>query len=322
MSRPAPDPSVEYSDAALHYRASLSWRLAAPRYWASWLAVGVLGLCALLPLSLSRAFGAGLGRLMHRINRKRRDIVSTNLALCFPELTAEERTARQRAHFRVSGQAYVDLGLLAFGNTGRVRRTVAFRGIEHYQTPLRLGQPVILLVPHTVGMNYTGALVADLHPMFGLIKPVSNPVMDWLLHRARTRFGCVLLLRVGGLRPVVRAILSGQTFYYLPDEDHGPKNSVFVPFFGVPAATLTTPGRMARLARATVVPCFTRLTPGGYEIWFEPALDNFPGSDETADAARMNRVLEAGLRQMPEQYMWTFKVFKTRPGGAPSPYER
>lgn len=321
MSRPATDTSAA-NHPALLYRARLHWRLAAPRYWASWLIVGFLIVCAWLPLPVSRAVGAGMGNLMRRTNRKRRDIVALNLRMCFPHLSDTEREALARAHFRTAGQAYLDIGLLAFANRARVRRLVRFVGLEHYQSVLAQQRPVILLVPHNIGMNFTGSLLAAEHPMFGLIKPLANPVMDWLLHRGRTRFGCQLFQREQGLRPVVRAIQERVTFYYLPDEDHGPKNSVFAPFFGVPAATLTTPGRMARLTGAAVVPCFTSLTPGGYEIRFEPALENFPSGDETADAARMNEVLEAGIRRMPAQYTWTFKLFKTRPDNAPSPYER
>jgi lauroyl/myristoyl acyltransferase len=122
------------------------------------------------------------------------------------------------------------------------------------------------------------------------------------------------------LRPVLRALKEGLSFHYSPDEDFGAARSVFVDFFAAPTATLPILGRLARSANALVVPCMTRLTDKGYEVKFWPALTNYPTGDEMMDAARMNAAMEAGLREMPEQYMWTFKIFKTRPGGAPSPY--
>lgn len=304
------------------YRPRLAWRHLPPRHPGGWLLLGLFWLCAFLPFALTRPIGAVLGAVMRTGNRKRREIARVNLVLCFPDLPERERERLLRRHFRVSGQAYLDLGLLAFAPAWRVRTAVRIAGIEHYREPLRAGRPVILLVPHTMGMNFTGALLADEHAMFGLIKPVADPVMDWLLQRGRMRFGCVLYLKNFGLRQVVRALREGSTFYYLPDEDHGPRHSLFAPFFGVPTATLNTLGRLADMAGAAVVPCFTRLTARGYELRFEPALAPFPTGDDQRDAETMNRVLEQGLRAMPEQYMWTFKLFRTRPGGAPSPYAR
>ena len=304
------------------YQPRLTWQHLSPRHAGSWLLLALFGLCALLPFWMTRPVGAALGRVMLAGNRKRRDIVRVNLALCFPDRSEAEREHMLRRHYTVSGQAYLDLGLLAFAPAWRVRAAVRLEGLEHYQTPLQAGRPVILLVPHAMGMNFTGALLAAEHPMFGLIKPVADPVMDWLLQRGRMRFGCVLYLKNFGLRQVVRALRDRNTFYYLPDEDHGPRHSLFVPFFGVPTATLNTLGRLADMAGAAVVPCFTRLTARGYELRFEPALANFPTGDDQRDAETMNRVLEQGLRDMPEQYMWTFKLFKTRPVGARSPYAR
>lgn len=300
-------------------RASL-----APRHWPAWLAVGLLWVCAQLPMAASRALGALLGVLLWLGNAKRRHIAEVNLALCFPQLAARERARLLRRHYYATGRAYVDLGTLVWGSERRIRRKVHLRGLEHYRAPAAAGRNIILLVPHCVGVNFGGAAIAPYHPIFSMFKPVRNPVANWLLNRARMRFGAKLLARHQGLRPVVRAIRAGMAFYYLPDEDLGPRHSVFAPFFGVPAATLTTLGRLARMTNAAVVPCFTRLLPGGkgYEVVFHPALEGFPSGDERQDAARMNQALEKGIRLAPEQYLWTFKIFKTRPHGAPAPYAR
>jgi lauroyl/myristoyl acyltransferase len=183
---------------------------------------------------------------------------------------------------------------------------------------------VILLAPHALGMNVGGIVVSRHAPVFSMVKPQRSPALNWLLARARVRYGAPLVARAQGMRPVLRGLEQRLVFYYLPDEDFGPQRSVFAPFFGVPAATLPTLGRLAALTGADVVPCFTRMLPGGrgYRVTLEPALADFPSGDPVADAGRMNAVLEAGIRAAPEQYMWTFRLFRTRPDGARSPYDR
>ena len=292
----------------------------APRYWPSWAWLFLLRLMAALPLSWSRAVGAVLGLLMMVTNEKRRKIARINLEMCFPKSSLRERERLLRRHFIVSGQSYFDLAYLAWASERRILRKTHIRGLEHYQD-LR-GRNIILLAPHCVGMNFGGAVIARQRAQFSMVKLQRNPVVNGLLNRGRMRFGCFLLARQQGLRPVIRGLKQGLAFYYLPDEDFGQRQSVFVPFFGVPTATLTTLGRLARLTDALVVPCFTRLLPGGrgYEVILKPPLEDFPNGDRAHDAARMNTVIEEGLRHMPEQYLWTFKIFKTRPGQAPSPY--
>ncbi|WP_372523729.1 lysophospholipid acyltransferase family protein [Sulfuricaulis sp.] len=293
----------------------------APRYWPSWAWLFLLRLMATLPLSWSRVAGAALGLLMMVTNEKRRKIARINLEMCFPKLSLRERERLLRRHFIVSGQSYFDLAYLAWASERRILRKTTIRGLEHYQD-LR-GRNIILLAPHCVGMNFGGAVIARERAQFSMVKLQRNPVVNGLLNRGRMRFGCFLLARQQGLRPVIRGLKQGLAFYYLPDEDFGQRQSVFVSFFGVPTATLTTLGRLARLTNALVVPCFTRLLPGGrgYEVILKPPLEDFPNGDRTRDAARMNVVIEEGLRHMPEQYLWTFKIFKTRPGHAPSPYD-
>lgn len=302
------------------YRLKLDRRSLAPKWWLSWLLLGVLRLMALLPLRISRAFGAMLGGFMYVLNTKRRRIARVNLELCFPEKSERRRAQLLRRHFIVNGQSYVDLGFLAWASERQLLRKTHFRGLESYHA-LR-GHNVILLAPHCVGMNFGGLMASRARATFSMVKLQRDPVVNWLLNRGRMRFGSFLLSRAQGLRPVVRGLKQGHVFYYLPDEDFGERQSVFVPFFGVPTATLATLGRLAHLTHALVVPCFTRLLPGGrgYEVILKPPLKNFPSGDRTRDAARMNEVIEAELRSMPEQYLWTFKFFKTRPDGAPSPY--
>jgi lauroyl/myristoyl acyltransferase len=303
------------------YRPRLSRQAFAPRYVGSWLVVALLWAMAWLPLGLSRAFGAALGLLMMAANKKRRDIVRMNLSLCFPLLPPKRRARLARAHFIKSAQALVDLGFLTWAGRRRILKKTYFRGLDNLREQLGK-RNVILLAPHVVGLNYGGALLCHVAPVFSMAKPQRNPWVNWLLNRARARFGGEFFLRQQGLRPVLRALREGRPFYYLPDEDLGPERSVFAPFFGVPAATLTTLGRLAQSVDAVVIPCFTKLLPGGRgtEIILYPPLKNFPQGDRTQDATRMNAAMEEGLRALSEQYLWTFKIFKTRPPGEPSLY--
>jgi KDO2-lipid IV(A) lauroyltransferase len=145
-----------------------------------------------------------------------------------------------------------------------------------------------------------------------------NAAFDRVLLHGRTRFVApVLFSRQDGIRPVVKSMRSGLPLYYLPDMDFGARDALFVPFFGVPAATITGLSRMARLARAAVVPAVTRQLPGaqGYELRFYPAWENYPTEDVAADTLRMNAFIEERVREMPEQYYWVHKRFKTRPPG-------
>ncbi|MBI3897540.1 MAG: lipid A biosynthesis acyltransferase [Gammaproteobacteria bacterium] len=294
----------------------------APRHWGMWLVVLFLGGIALLPLIVSRALGALFGWLMYLANAKRRRIARVNLRLCFPEKSERQRRRLLRRHYRVYGQSFTDLGHLAWNSRKRLKRMVRFRGIQHYRDQLRQGRHVILLVPHCVGMNLGGAVLSAEHATFSMYKPQRNAVVNWFINRGRMRFGAELLGRQQGLRPVVHGLQQGRVFYYLPDEDFGPKHSVFAPFFGVSTATLPTLGRLTGMTDAVVIPCFARLLPWGrgYEVVLYPPLADFPTGNALEDATHMNQALEVGIRAMPEQYLWTFKLFKTRPKGAPSPY--
>ncbi len=288
----------------------------------AWLSLALLRLFALLPLGISRIGGAVLGELMYRTNAKRRRIARVNFDLCFPELSARAKTRLLRRHFRLLGQSYLDVAFLAWASERRFRRKTRVVGLDHLNAALERGRRVILLAPHCLGMNVGGIVVSRHVPVFSMIKRQRGVLVNWLLDRARSRYDAPLIARERGLRPVLRRLKEGMIFYYLPDEDFGPRRSVFAPFFGVPTATLPTLGRLAELADADVIPCFTRLLSRGrgYEIVLHPALSDFPTGDRVRDAARMNEAFERGIRSMPEQYMWTFKLFKTRPEGMPSPY--
>ena len=304
------------------YRPRLRPAFFLPQQWPLWLALGVLRLGVYLPRRLWSGLGAGLGVLYYGLNRKRRRIARANIDLCFPELTPAARGRLLRAHFRVAVQSALDLGWLWWGSERRLAQFVRMDGLEHYRAAVTAGRRVILLTCHSVALEM-GGVISRYYPQVAIFKQTRNPVINWLIARGRMRFNAQLYTRAQGIRPVVRAIQRGASFYYLPDEDLGLDNAVFAPFFGTPAATLTTVGRIARLCDAAVLPFFVRRRADGrgYDVEIKAALAGFPSDNAARDAATVNLELERGIRAAPAQYMWTFKRFKTRPPGMPSPYD-
>jgi len=202
-------------------------------------------------------------------------------------------------------------------------RIVDLVGKEHLERAKSAGQSVIVLTGHFLGADLGGIFLSRFFPGVVMMKRIRNPVTNYYVWRGRTRFGGVAILREQGLRAMVRAMRGGLWCYYVPDEDLGPEHSVFAPFMGVPRATLPVLGRLARLTNSRVVPAFARLKRGGggYEVVVRPPLENFPTGSDEKDARAMNDALEWGVRWAPEQYMWTFRWFRTRPDGGPSPYD-
>ncbi len=286
----------------------------------SWLALGLLWLLHWLPTPALGAIGRALGRLLYRFGRGR--VTDTNLALCFPEMPETERKALARHHFELLGRNAIEMSVMWFGADERVLGLVSIRGREHLDR-LR-GKPVILLVPHFIGLNMGGARIAnDLPGSASIYSRQKNPVLDRLFLHGRKRFGDpILLSRQEGMRAIVKTLREGRLLYFLPDMDFGPRDALFVPFFGVPAATVTALPRLARLGRATVVPAVARQLEHGYEMVVYPPWENYPSDDLEADVRRMNAFIEDRVREIPEQYFWAHKRFKTRPPGESSPYVR
>lgn len=297
--------------------------LATPQQWPAWLAVGAFSLLALLPFRVLWALGQALGRLGWLVLPGRRAVARTNLALCQPQLDDRARSRLLREHFGWLGVAAVCQGLSWHAGRRRLARIVRIANREHIDACLGAGRPVIVLVPHFVGLELGGtAFTALVHPGMYMYQRIRNPVFDAQVRQGRTRFGSVPVERSDDLRGLIRRIRGGVPFFYLPDQDPGRRRGIFVPFCGVAAATVPTLGRLARLSGAAVIPTFARFLPRGegLELCFDPPLANFPSGDEAADTERMNRVIEARLAAMPAQYFWVHRRFKTRPAGAPPIY--
>ena len=286
-------------------------------------AVALLWLLHFLPLSVLSGLGRGLGQLLFLFGRTRRKIVQINLALCFPELDEIARKKLALAHFQALGRSLLERCLLWWSRPERLNRLIRIEGAEIITGLLQEKTPVILLAPHFVGLDAGGVAITMRFDIVSLYAEQSDAVFDRLLLRGRSRFGKQMLLsRQEGIRASVKAMKSGRPFYYLPDVSGRRRDSIFVPFFGIPTATVTAIPRLARATGAVLVPCITRMLPGeqGYRVEIGAPWTDYPTTDLDADVARINACIEAAVRTMPEQYFWVHRRFKKQPDGARSPY--
>jgi KDO2-lipid IV(A) lauroyltransferase len=272
-----------------------------------------------LPLPALAACGRLFGRLFYRFGHARRHIALTNLGLCFPQLGETEKSALARRHFEAFGRSFLERGLLWWASPARIRRLVRIEGMAHLDA--LKDQPAILLVPHFVGLDMGWTRLTLERDMVSIYANQKNLLFNAALYRGRLRFGASeLLSRQEGTRRAIKAMKAGRPFYYLPDMDYGRRDTIFVPFFGVPAATITGLSRLARMTGAAVLPVIARMTDQGYVIEIGAPWADYPGESIEADTRRMNAFIEAEVMNMPEQYFWLHRRFKTRPLGEKRPY--
>ena len=277
-------------------------------------------LLAMLPLVVVRAMGKLLGWALYVLVASRRRVVTVNLSLCFPERSAQEIKDLTRQTFVYFAQAWLDRSWVWHAPRSWILRRVVFTGATH---ELEGTEPTVVFVPHFVGMDaaWGGVTLRIPRHSITIYTDQSNKLIDRWILRGRRRWGNLQLFgRIEGVKPIVAAIRAGKPLYLLPDMDFGPQESIFVPFFGIPTATVPSLSRFARLGRAKVVTGVVSMTPTGYEVKICPAWQNFPTNDLVADTALMNKKLEGYIREQPAQYFWVHKRFKTRPEGVPEVY--
>lgn len=286
-----------------------------------YLALALLWLLHFLPLLVLDALGALLGELLFLLIAPRRRITLINMQRVFPDKSPSEQRALAREHFRHMASALLSQSILWWGSKQRIARLIQVEG-EAYIDAYR-DQPVILLAPHFVGLEWGAQLIAIKEmPGATLYRQQSSAILTRQLIKARTRFMPFRLFsRQDGIKPIIRALRDNLVLYYLPDQDFGPKDSLFVPFFGITAATVPAMSRLCGMTGAAVVPCVTQRIPGrGFKVSFYPAWENYPTDDAFADTLRMNQFIEERVLEMPAQYFWSHQRYKTRPEGEPEFY--
>jgi len=285
--------------------------------------LGVLWLFQHLPLGVQAALGRGLGRLLHALAGGRRRVALRNVELCLPELDEAARRRLVREHFQWLARSILERALLWYAPPERLKTLIRVEGDVGLAE--RSERPVMWLVPHFVALDVAGVATQlfQRRMVASIYQAQSNKVFDEAMRRGRLRFGLgEIFARSERALPLVRAVKRGHAFFNLPDMDFGAKDAAFVPFFGVNAATLLAPARMARSLGMVVQPVLAEMLPGGagYRVRFLPPWPDFPGDDDVAAAIRMNRWIEGEIRENPAQYLWVHKRFKTRPEGEPGLY--
>jgi len=298
-----------------------------PKYWPTWLGLGLLYLSIQLPWRGQVALGKGLGWLMYHVTKKRRKIADTNLRLCFPKYSPAERQQLLRDNFKYMGLAVLETGLSWWGNPARLPKLGKIVGMHHLENALQQRKGVILLSGHMTSTDLGGkilglALANTDNPLQVMYKPARNLLINIMMVRGREQ-QAHRLFKHRDIRSFVRGLQENVPSWYAPDQDFGLKQSVFADFFGVPTATLTVTARIAAKTGAAVVPYFPiRLDNGeGIDIRILPAWKNYPSGDDVVDAQRVNTTIEKVVRKYPAQYLWMHRRFKTRPKGHPPIYE-
>jgi KDO2-lipid IV(A) lauroyltransferase len=287
-----------------------------PSNWPVWLAIAFGWALARAPWCVQRVLGFVLGRVMQALMFERRRIAADNLQRCFPELDDVARRALLRAHFDALGVGVFEFLRAWWGRLAPLDKNYSLTGLEHLRAAQADGRGVILVSPHFTTLEICVRLMTRDVALAGMYRPHDSPAMEWAVKRARARYTLAMYSREE-LRPVVRHLKSGGVLWFAPDQESRRGESVFVPFFGQSAWSLTSTHQLARLSQARVLPLFhERLADGGYRLEIGPALADFPSADAQADTARVMALLEAQIRRVPAQYLWIHQRFKRRPESA------
>jgi len=303
-------------------RPTFTRSLLAPRHWPAWLGVGVIWLIAQLPYAALLWLGRRLGALVQLTPSARRHIAETNIALCFPELDDAARTALVDANLRDIGLMMVEFALGWMGSDRSMARIPTdIEGLQHLEAARAQGKGVLLVGGPFSHLELCARLVSQRIRISGMYRRMDSAVFEWAILRARLHYATAMFDK-DDIRGTVKHLRSGGTLWYAPDQDMRSKDSVFVPFFGVPAATISATHHLARMSGAVVIPFFHRRLPDGkgYALRLGAPLENFPSADVLTDTARVNACIEQMVREAPEQYLWVHKRFKSRPEGLPPVY--
>lgn len=285
-----------------------------PRHWPVWLGVGLCVALARLPWSLQVMLGRGLGPVLGRVLRSRRQVAARNIALCFPELDAPAQAKLLRESFRQLGIGLFEFARAWWGSVTPMQGKVVVEGLEHLQAAQTGGRGVIIVSGHFVTLELAARLMCDYAPLAGMYRPHATGPMEWAVRKGRMRYASAMFTREE-LRPALRHLKQGGLLWFAPDQDTRRGDSVYVPFFGQTAHSLTSTHQLARLSGAAVLGfAHVRDSDGHYRLRLTPALPGFPSADAVADTARVMALIETLVRAAPTQYLWIHRRFKRQPG--------
>jgi KDO2-lipid IV(A) lauroyltransferase len=285
------------------------------------LMIAIMWLLHWLPLPILGRLGEAIGSLLFSVMRRRRHICLTNIKICLTTLDNKVQHELAKAHFRAYARSVLERGILWWGSEERLRKLI------HVESTIPLKEmfstPTIVLCPHFVSLDVAGVAVMLESSLCSIYTPQRNKVFDEALRKGRSRFRPVQLFsRAEGIKPIIRAMKKNLPFFMLPDMDFGPKDAEFIPFFGIPAATLTAVPRLAGSTQAKVIPVIATTLDNyqGWKVKFDTPWENYPSGEIISDTRFMNAYIEKQILKAPAQYFWTHRRFKTRLEGEPSIY--
>ena len=286
-----------------------------PREWPTWLGIGVAALAARLPWPVQRWLGrAVVGPFLRIALGARRKVAERNLELCFPELDAAARATLLKHNFAELGIGLFEFARAWWGSVEPQRKGLQVEGLEHLAAAQAGGRGVIVISGHFTTLEIAARLMCDYAPLAGMYRPHATGAMEWAVRRGRLRYAATMFTREE-LRPALKHLKQGGLLWFAPDQDTRRGESVFVPFFGRPAYSLTSTHQLARLSGAAVIAfSHVRREDGGYTLKLSPPFADFPTKDATADTTRVMEAIEDMARAAPSQYLWLHKRFKRQPG--------
>jgi len=292
-----------------------------PRYWPTWLSLGILYLITKLSYRLQLQFGKNLGRISYYLLKRFRHIGEINLKLCFPELSNKERTNLLKKQFQSLGMGLIESAMAWWMPDHKIDSLIHVDGLEHLQEAISRKKGVLILSGHFTSLDICGRLFSSIFPMYVVYREQKNQVIDRLLKQHR-QFKWMQPIHRHAIRQIIKTLKQNKAIWYAADQDYGPTHSIFSPFFNISTATISTPSRFASRTGATVVTLFYHRLPKGegYQINIGPILENFAQGNDYQDMLCFNQLLEQAVRAHPEQYLWIHRRFKTRPQGEPYLY--
>ncbi|NIP19391.1 MAG: LpxL/LpxP family Kdo(2)-lipid IV(A) lauroyl/palmitoleoyl acyltransferase [Xanthomonadales bacterium] len=295
----------------------------APRNWSGWIAVALFFLLGMLPQRVGIWLTEPLGPLLCRFATRRRKVAERNLERCLPELDEAERERILRGCFRSLARMIAETAWCWSPLRGRIKRIGQVHGLEHLFDAEEQGRGVLVLTSHNTCLEIGGCILGYTVQGRGVYRPMKNEVIEWYQNRRRRHYIEGGLIAKRDVRAMIRLLRNGGMLWYAPDQDFGPDQSVFAPFFGIQTATLLATYRLPKMTGCALVPMFPRYDRKRrrYDVYLYPALEDFPTDDPVADLSRINAVLERQVREEPEQYWWIHRRFKTRPEGEPPFYD-
>jgi len=296
----------------------------APKYWPTWFGLAILRICVFLPYQIQMWLGRQLGYLSYALMPQRKNIVETNIRLCFPELNRTEQKVLIKKSIASTGMAIVETGISWWAPKQTLMKLHKLDGLEHLNKALAKGKGAIILASHFTTLEIGGTFLAQHIDNLNVVyKRAHNPLFEYFIRTKRTRNGATLINHKK-VREIIRCLKNNNVAWYSPDQDFGEKDSVFAPFMGISTCTLISTQRLAQITGAAVIPLHIERPSEGsvYRFHFSPAIENFPSDDSVLDATAINHAIEEQIKVTPEQYLWAHRRFKSRPDGEPDFYSK